>query len=86
MDFKFVSSWPLKGSVTFLILNRTRNMSLLHPHSNLPVSLRGVSHGRWHAPVTWKLPESFICGNRSTCNHNTVVSVEFLEGEFFISH
>lgn len=41
MDFKFLSSWPLKESVMFLILNCSRNMNLPHPCSNLPVTLRG---------------------------------------------
>lgn len=35
-------------------------MSLPHPCNNLPVSLRGVSYGRYHKPVTWKLPGSGI--------------------------
>lgn len=55
---------PLKESVMFLIWKLSKNTSSPHPCNNLAVSLRGVSYGRYHKPVTWKLPDSGIFRGR----------------------
>lgn len=86
MGFKFTTSLLLKESIMLLIVKCSGNISLPHPCCNLPVSLRGASYGSYHKTVTWKLPESLFCGNRSTCNHSAVVLIVFLGVKLFIAH